>query len=76
MGKEEARRPASGPGPSSDALRRRLCEAAAELRALAEHKPERAWELIDQARRIEALANARMDGAEADAPPLPRDLTR
>ena len=76
MPEREARKPALRPELSSDALRRRLLEAAAELRALAEREPGRARELIDQARRIEALANSNGKREEDAGPPLPRDLSR
>ena len=70
------KKPAVGPDLSSDSLRLRLLDAAAELRRLAEREPERARELIDQARRIEALADPRLQGEKDAAPPLPRDLSR
>ncbi len=76
MAERKARKPALGPDLTSDMLRRRLLGAAAELRALAERDPGRASELIEQARRIEALADSRSQGEEDAAAPLPRDIVR
>ena len=76
MPEREARKPALRPELSSDALRRRLREAAAELRALAEREPGRARELIDQARRIEALADPSAEPRHDAGSPQPRDVAR
>ncbi len=76
MAERKARKPALAPDLTSDMLRRRLLGAAAELRALAEREPGRARELIDQARRIEALAGPNGEREQCLGPALPRDLPR
>lgn len=73
---EQRKTPAAGPDLSSDSLRLRLLEAAAELRKLALREPRRARELRAQAARIEALADVDAEERKRRDPPLPRDLSR
>lgn len=76
MARGKPHKPAHGPALTSDTLRRLLLGAAVELRSLAEREPGRARELIDQARRIEALAGPNGEREQDAGPALPRDLPR